>query len=276
MILSSLTIQRTSNPAAGVVLGEAGYSFVSGQITGYTITDVSMQPAPTVLRSSHMPHSAGGVVASGHADLRDVSIAGTILASSQHQANDLRRSLAAVCGDPGSDTISIIYATEGVEMALVGYVERVEFRVAGAYFLEYTITFRTGDPYAHSTAGSAVTASVGSSASTVGVMSHGDVSVFPTISLDVTGGTVTGFVIRNTTTGEQLTVAGISAASGSTIAVKTRPGYETISQDGSSIFSKRVIGSSWPTVAGGANTFSVVTTGGSATLTIAWSDGWSA
>ena len=273
MILRQLTIVSPDTSVAPLVLGVMSYD-AAGHATGYTLEDVEMKPAPLKVRRQSFPTFAGGVVASGHSDIRDVSVAGTIVGPSIDVVNTKLRELVAACGDPMRDTTKLQFSPVSTLplMELAGVVEKIDTSPAGAFGIHFTISFVAGQPF--STAGSASHAT--STSGSVSLDAIGNVTVFPEIDV-TTSGAVTGITVTNTTTGEAITLGGLGLTSGShTITISTEPGYENIVIDGTSHFDKRELGSVWPTVTPGANNFTVTSVGGSiAALSVTWKDGWS-
>ena len=307
MILRQITV--LSPTGESVVLGAwthgkdgmvdpGSWTFDSfGNASGFTLEEITMHPAPVVVRRRHFPTFAGGVVASGRADIRDVTLTGTIVASSLDAANKLRRQLIRVCGDPYTSSTKLMYTPEAAvgQVALSGIVEKVEVTEKGGFHLGYSIAFVAGDPHAQST--TPTTAQFDVTAHTADATNRGDVEISPTINLHlVYSSALSGLEVRvrNTTTGGHLIISNLPApitysyeqgsgsvqVTGLPLTIVTRPGYENISygsDPSTNLLSHRVAGTTWPTMAPGNNHFTLTLTGVNlAEGSLTWNDGWSA
>jgi|GEM_PF-3440514 len=285
MILSQATLIAPDGTQIdlGFAPGVVGASSIdnSGNAFGYTIDSALITPAPLVVRRQHLPTFAGGIVASGRADVRDVTISGTVFGSSTDVVNELWQKLVYVCGDPLTNSIKLRFQPNSTMplVQLEGVVEKLEPTSMSALEIQFTIAFVTGNPYASAV----VPTPTGTiNAPSYTLTSQGTVKVYPTITV-ATSGTVSSLdisIVHADQTSETLHLTGLPLTGPATVVVTTRPGYEDIQiVTGEATLrglKYRVVGSAWPTVAPGANTVSVTASGGGfANFTqVEWTDGW--
>lgn len=270
--MSTQTVTLTDYTGRTVTLGSVTYT--GGHAHGYTLDSADLSPAPRAPRQQALPLVGGGVVTPGRPGIRVVELAGTIVGRTATEANQLQAALAAIVADQGdSGFTSIRYTPDATLLELSGTLDgtaRFEAQ-KGANLVRYSLRFVCPDPLAYSTTTRSVTAA-GSPGTTFTVL--GDANVWPTLTAVVASGTVTAITIGNSATGLSVQLTGLSLTTGKTITITTRPGYEAITVDGANGMSKRGTNSRWIYFRPGTNGFYATVTGGTATVTAAFRDGW--
>lgn len=265
------TVTLTNAVGASVTLGAVSYT--SGHAVGYTLTKADLSPAPRAPRQQALPLVGGGVVTPGRPGIRVVTLEGQVLARTRTEANELRAALAAVVADQGdAGYVTIGYTPQATALTLTGTLDgTAEFDTGRGTTVGYRLRFVCPDPLAYSATVRTVTAA-GSPGTSFTVL--GDASSWPIITATVASGTVTAITIGNSTTGLSVQLTGLSLTTGKAITIVTRPGYEQVTVDGANGMGKRAANSRWVSFVPGVNKFYATVTGGTATVTATWQDGW--
>jgi len=280
MILSQLAI-IAPDLTTKAFLGKVSFDG-QGSFTGYTLDTLDISPAPLVVRRQKMPTFAGGIVASGHPDIRDVKITGTIIGSSIDNANQLWQQLSQICGDPLTDVIHLQFVPfpayqSTLTLELQGVVQSLKPTPMGGFQIGYEIAFVAGQPFA-----SNVVPTTWDPSQSSGPTSNGNVLSYPSIELATTGAVsaLNLSIAHEDGSVDYFNLTGLSLTDSGTISITTRPGFEDVQvQQGSAApvraIKSRQAGSTWPTIKPGNNTVTLTTTGGSAVVTsITWNDGY--
>lgn len=276
MIISELTITNPEGPS--VTLGDVVTNIDSnGNAYGYSLDSVKMDPAPTDIRSTHLPSFDGGVIASGRKDVRAITITGTIVGRTPDEANTLLRQLQQACdSDLIEGLISLTFTPVSTlpEMKLRCLIASVVATYAGGNYLDFTITATSGDAYAQSSAASSVSQSSGSP-SAVDVV--GDIAVYPTLVITTAGEISTLTVDISGVVYSSTELTGVGLPSGTnTIAIIATPGYENVVINGVTQRGLKSVSTPWPYMGPGSNTVTFSVSGGGSVsgYSITWTEGW--
>ena len=271
MILSNITIVAPNG--SSVELGKWDIDPNTGNASGYVATNLLFKPAPITVRRQKLPFFSGGIISASHADIRDITISGSVFGVSVEDTNAKWQKLLSVCGDPGSGFVSIRFqpslASPVVE--ILGVVTQVDPQQTTAYEIPFDLTFVTGSPNATSVQLSHATGST--------LVGAGNVPVFPEITLNLTGSVnnLTLWIHHPNGQAETLNLNGLGITSACSLTINTKPGYEDILINGSvRAMRHRVPGSAWPSIMPGANTITATSSTGSVSIaSVTWHDGWS-
>ncbi|MEU0797181.1 hypothetical protein ABZ342_44565 [Amycolatopsis sp. NPDC005961] len=235
---------------------------------GETVLDVDWQatgrfmPAPRFVATG-VPGQPGERLREVQHDVKDFTIRLTLAASSEAQLRQMQRDLVSAMDPVRGDGIFRVQSTIGdVREIACRYVSGLDMQeepeMSGPNMQQADVTLRAYEPYWRDANDTTNTFGIGVTptffpifpmrltSSQIAVdataLNAGDVEAWPRWTITGPGGDVT---LRNLTTGDYLTLNGISLAAGESIAIDTRPGYKTITaNDGSSIFSMLSISSS--------------------------------
>lgn len=272
MLIDTVTL---APPTGDPITLTAAPGFEGGARTGFVLDRAEIGvPAPRVDRTPLL-YTVGEHVTSSPEGARPVSLSGSIIAGSRAAVNALRAELLRVCRHHKGGPVAVRYTPADVEVELSCVVEQVEVPTADGARLSFTLELLAADPVAYRV-GAEDTETLGSSGAPATVENMGDTEVWPTFTITgPSSGTTTGLVLGNSSTGETLTLAGLTFESGDVIEVVTRPGYEAITQDGVNLMGKRSAGAWFWALPPGASGVYLTATGGTGTSgDIAWTPGW--
>lgn len=268
MIATSLTLTAGGST---VTLG-ARTMDSAGNFVGFTLDDFTIDPAPLSAYNKALPLISGGVVVAGRAGVRRLTVSGTIVGSDADSANALRKNLVAVLRDHDGDLIAATWTVATVARTVRGALNgSVEFSLVGGSMIAYKAELVCPDPVAYAT-----TASTSPAAASQTVTNAGDANVWPTLTVSFTGSCST-LRVGSTTSGRYIELASLAAVSGDTLVIDTRPGYELVELNGTSVLSKLTAASRFWSLSPGANAVyvsNVAPTGANVALSVGWTDGW--
>jgi phage-related protein len=258
------------------LIGPSGASVTLGALTyangasGYTLERADLSPAERRLTTAPLPLVTGEVVSAGRHGARRVSLGGTVVGTDRSAVQVLRAKLVGIVADQGSSPVVVRYRSAGEDMELAGYLDgTVSFGSTGGAFVTFDLELLCPDPVARSVEPEELTLTSGTTRS---ASNRGNYTTQPLIELTPSG-TVTRIRVRNSVTGEQLDVAGLTSG---TIEIDCRPGLETIRQNGVQILAGLTDTSRFLSLVPGVNRLlvTVVTGTGTLTGTLTYRHGW--
>lgn len=266
------TVQLVSPVAGSVTLGST--SIVGGVRVGYTLSQASrIDPAPFDPVRQPLPYTTGELVTPTRRLGREVVLRGTILAASATDAHAARRRLAEVCGDQRASLIAVRWTPENTLVELGATPVSVAFPRTRGVLVDYELTLFAPDPVAYAVTPVEVTLAAHPGALTTNT---GNADVWPEILVTVASGSPEAIRVGNSTTKENLTVAGLTTSVGDELRIISAPGKWEVTLDDVSVMSSRTNTSRFWAIRPGANSlFTTVTAGGgTVTATATFRPGW--
>ncbi len=272
MFINEITIVGdTSTVLIGADLTWSGGSY------GYVLQDVQANPAPLEGSSLQHPRRWGGIGGNRIPGIRNIRLTGLVLARNIDEANRLRDDLVEAVY-ASVDPVKLRFTRDSVAVEWEAYLSgspdiSSALSSGGMWAASFDLVFVAEDPRIYSQTSETITPSTGGSAAT----NDGNTSTYPVFTIGgPASGTITGLVLENETSGEALTLTGISLVAGDTLLVDCTPGFERVQKGSTSYIGSRSSDSEFWALDAGSSTVSYSATGGTpATISCAFRHAWS-
>lgn len=249
--------------------------------SGYTC-ELNTAAAPLVVYRADLKQSQGSVVVPGRRSARELVLRGQVVGTTRADLAARWSTLLRYLGDLDGGLLGVRVTIPADDLFTLPQTRVMRGAIDGTIGTErvtplaetFEVRIVCPDPvaYADTTNTATLTGPPG-----VSVTGAGDTPVaFEATIAGPSSGTVTGLRIGNTTTGDAVTVTGISLTAGGVVEFDSTPGRETLKVDNVSVAGKITAASRWPLVRPGTNQIFVEVTAGTGTPTgtIEWADGW--
>ncbi|WP_086846729.1 phage distal tail protein [Amycolatopsis kentuckyensis] len=238
---------------------------------------------PPVFASTGVPGQPGERLREVRHGIKEFTVKLTLAASDEGSLRTAQRALVKAMNPVrGPGTLRVTSPLGDVREILCYYSDGLGMDekegVSGPSMQQADVTFRAFEPYWRDASDISISYTVGVTptffpffplrltssqiAVDATVSNNGDVETWPVWQINGPGNSIT---LRNITTGELLTLTGVTLTAGQFITVDTRPGYGTVKMnDGTSIFSALTATSSLWSLAEGSNAVRLEMTGATA------------
>ena len=241
---------------------------------GYLLRGFEVEVKRELLRV-RTPFVRGEIVTPGPHGAAQLTVRGTLVGRTEAEFWTLRGTLTAACGDWGADPVTLIAAVPGIgDVEWEAHADQTPIKWANvnAFAADFEASFIASDPAGFST--TALASGIGSVAVPASATVAGSAEVFPVVTVAAASGTVTAVTVENLSTGQELVLTGLSLTAGEDLTIDMTPGFESITEGGISRMGSKNPASRFWGLRPGVNLLAVTFTGGTATASAAWRDGW--